>query len=190
MELDTRKAIVRTSEAAFGNLTADAMRAAVNADVAFTNGGGIRGNKIYDAGHTLTRRDVLTELPFGNGTVKLEVTGATILAALEHGYRAAPEATGGFLHISGMKVTVDTSKPAGGRVAEVMVGGEALDPAKSYTLATNDFMGRGGDGYKMLRSGKVLIDPSSAKLMANDVMAHVRQMGTVKMGVDGRLTIK
>ena len=41
-----------------------------------------------------------------------------------------------------------------------------------------------------LRSGKVLIDPSSAKLMANDVMAHVRQMGTVKMGVDGRLTIK
>ncbi|MEP0941848.1 MAG: bifunctional UDP-sugar hydrolase/5'-nucleotidase [Rhizobiaceae bacterium] len=190
VELDTRKAIVRTSEAAFGNLTADAMRAAVNADVAFTNGGGIRGNKIYDAGHTLTRRDVLTELPFGNGTVKLEVTGATILAALEHGYRAAPEATGGFLHISGMKVTVDTSKPAGGRVAEVMVGGEALDPAKSYTLATNDFMGRGGDGYKMLRSGKVLIDPSSAKLMANDVMAHVRQMGTVKMGVDGRLTIK
>jgi 2',3'-cyclic-nucleotide 2'-phosphodiesterase (5'-nucleotidase family) len=190
VELDTRKAIVRTSEAAFGNLTADAMRAAVSADVAFTNGGGIRGNKIYDAGHTLTRRDVLTELPFGNGTVKLEVTGATILAALEHGYRAAPEATGGFLHISGMKATVDTSKPAGSRVSDVMVGGAPLDPAKSYTLATNDFMGRGGDGYKMLRSGKVLIDPSSAKLMANDVMAHVRKLGTVKLGVDGRLTIK
>lgn len=190
VELDTRKAIVRTSEAAFGNLTADAMRNAVGADVAFTNGGGIRGNKIYDAGHTLTRRDVLTELPFGNGTVKLEVSGATIMAALEHGYRAAPEATGGFLHISGMKVTVDTSKPAGSRVTEVMVGDAALDPAKSYTLATNDFMGRGGDGYKMLRDGKVLIDPSSAKLMANDVMAHVRKLGAVKMGVDGRLTIK
>ncbi|MEP1209591.1 MAG: bifunctional UDP-sugar hydrolase/5'-nucleotidase [Rhizobiaceae bacterium] len=190
IELDTRKASVRTGEAAFGNLTADAMRSAVGADIAFTNGGGIRGNKLYDAGHTLTRRDVLTELPFGNGTVKLEVSGATVLAALEHGYRAAPEATGGFLHISGMKVTVDTSKPAGGRVAEVMVGGEALDTAKMYTLATNDFMGRGGDGYKMLRSGKVLIDASSAKLMANDVMVHVRKLGKVTTGIDGRLTVK
>ena len=190
IELDTRKASVRTSETAFGNLTADAMRSAVGADVGFTNGGGIRGNKLYDAGHTITRRDVLSELPFGNGTVKLEVTGAIILAALEHGYRSAPEAQGGFLHISGMTVTVDTSKPAGSRVSDVKVGGAALDPAKSYTLATNDFMGRGGDGYKMLRGGKVLIDASSAKLMANDVMAHVRKLGTVKTGIDGRLNIK
>ena len=189
VELDTRKAIVRTSEAAFGNLTADAMRAAVGADIAFTNGGGIRGNKIYDAGHTITRRDVLTELPFGNVNVKLEVTGEIIAQALEHGYRAAPEATGSFLHISGMKVTVDTSKPAGSRISGVMIGDAPLDPAKTYTLATNDFMGRGGDGYKMLRSAKVLIDTSSAKLMANDVMAHVRKLGTVSMGVDGRLTL-
>ncbi|NKB51895.1 MAG: bifunctional metallophosphatase/5'-nucleotidase [Rhizobiaceae bacterium] len=190
IELDTRKASVRTGEAAFGNLTADAMRTAVGADIGFTNGGGIRGNKIYDAGHTLTRRDVLTELPFGNGTVKLEVAGSVILAALEHGYRSAPEAQGGFLHISGMKVTIDTSKPAGSRVSNVMVGDAPLDPAKMYTLATNDFMGRGGDGYKMLRSGKVLIDQSSAKLMANDVMVYVRKLGTVKTGIDGRLTIK
>ena len=48
IELDTRKASVRTSETAFGNLTADAMRSAVGADVGFTNGGGIRGNKLYD----------------------------------------------------------------------------------------------------------------------------------------------
>jgi 2',3'-cyclic-nucleotide 2'-phosphodiesterase (5'-nucleotidase family) len=189
VEFDTRKAIVRTSEAAFGNLTADAMRAAVGADVAFTNGGGIRGNKVYDVGHTITRRDVLTELPFGNVNVKLEVTGAIIAQALEHGYRAAPDTTGSFLHISGMKVVVDTSKPAGSRVTSVMVGDAPLDPAKTYTLATNDFMGRGGDGYKMLRGAKVLIDPMSAKLMANDVMVHVRKLGAVKTGVDGRLTL-
>ena len=190
IELDTRKASVRTGETAFGNLTADAMRLAVDADVGFTNGGGIRGNKIYEAGHVLTRRDVLTELPFGNGTVKFEVSGAIILEALEHGYRAVPEATGSFLHISGMKVTVDTSKPAGSRVTEVMVGDAPLDPAKSYTLATNDFMGRGGDGYAMLGGGKLLVDPMAAKLMANDVMVHVRNLGTVKTGIDGRLTIK
>lgn len=190
VELDTRKASVRTSETAFGNLTADAMRAAVGADIAFTNGGGIRGNKVYDAGHTLTRRDVLTELPFGNGTVKLEVSGEIIKQALEHGYRSAPQAQGGFLHISGMKVTIDTSQPAGSRVTSIMVGDAPLDPNKRYTLATNDFMGRGGDGYKMLRGAEELIDASSAKLMANDVMAYVREIGTVTTGIDGRLTIK
>lgn len=190
VELDTRRASVRTGENAFGNLVADAMRTAVDADIAFTNGGGIRGNTVYDAGHTVTRRDVLSELPFGNGTVKLELKGAQVLEALEHGFSEVPEANGAFLHISGIKLTIDTSKPAGSRVSDIMVGDAPLDPAKTYTVATNDFMGRGGDGFRMLRSGKVLIDADSAKLMANDVMSLVRELGTVKTGIDGRLTVK
>ncbi|EFL88781.1 bifunctional UDP-sugar hydrolase/5'-nucleotidase [Ahrensia sp. R2A130] len=188
--LSTLRIDVRTKENAFGNLTADAMRVAVDADVAFTNGGGIRGNKQYDPGHVITRRDVLEELPFGNGTVKLEVTGEVLQKALEHGYAASPEAAGSFLHLSGMTATIDTAKPAGSRVMDVMVGDKALDPAATYTLATNDFMARGGDGYAMLREGKVLIDADSAQLMANAVMARVRDLGTLKTGIDGRLTIK
>lgn len=190
VELDTRRASVRTGENAFGNLVADAMRDAVDADVAFTNGGGIRGNTVYDPGHTLTRRDILTELPFGNGTVKLEVTGAILKDALEHGYASVPEAAGSFLHVSNIKATIDSTKEAGSRVSDIMIGGAALDMAKTYTLATNDFMARGGDGYSMLRSGKVLIDADSAKLMANDVMVMVRKLGSVKTGIDGRLTVK
>ena len=46
-----------------------------------------------------------------------------------------------------MTVEVDLSKPAGERVKSVTVGGAPLDPAKTYTLATNDFMAGGGDGY-------------------------------------------
>ncbi|MEM8750346.1 MAG: 5'-nucleotidase C-terminal domain-containing protein [Pseudomonadota bacterium] len=189
VEWDTRRASVRTSENAFGNLVADGMREAVGADVAMTNGGGIRGNTVYDAGHTVTRRDVLTELPFGNGTVKLELKGADILAALEHGLSGAPEPAGSFPHISGMTVVADTTKAAGSRVTEVMIGGAPLEPEKTYTLATNDFMGRGGDGYSMFRNGKVLIDASSAKLMANDAMARVRKLETVTTGIDGRMKL-
>ena len=189
VELDTRKASVRTGETAFGNLVADGMRAAVGADVAMTNGGGIRGNTVYDAGHKITRRDVLTELPFGNVNVKMEVSGEVLRQALEHGYAGVPEAKGSFLHVSGLTAKVDSTKPAGERVSDVMVGGQPLDPAATYTLATNDFMARGGDGYTMLRDGKMLVDPDSAKLMANDVMVHIREMGAVKTGIDGRLTI-
>ncbi|MEM1384152.1 MAG: bifunctional UDP-sugar hydrolase/5'-nucleotidase, partial [Pseudomonadota bacterium] len=74
--LDTRRTTVRAAESAFGNLTADAMRAETGADVAITNGGGIRGDTQYEAGATITRRHVLTELPFGNKTVLLELSGA------------------------------------------------------------------------------------------------------------------
>jgi len=190
VELDTRKASVRTEETVFGNLVADAMRVAVGADIAFTNGGGIRGNKVYDADHQLTRRDILTELPFGNGTIKIEVTGEQVKAALENGAGKAPEATGRFLHVSNIKFTIDTSKEAGSRVMDVTIGGAPLDLGKTYTLATNDFMGRGGDGYRMLSRAKRLIDKDSAKLMANDVMAYVRKAGSVDSKVEGRITIK
>ena len=190
VDLDTRKASIRTGETVFGNLVADAMREAVSADIAFTNGGGIRGNTEYDAGHTVTRRDVLTELPFGNGTIKIEVTGEQVKAALENGASSAPEATGRFLHVSNIKFTIDTSKTAGERISDVMIGGVALDMGKTYTLATNDFMGRGGDGYRMLRGAKRLIDKDSAKLMANDVMAYIRAKGGVDTTIEGRITIK
>ena len=190
IELDTRKASVRTGETAFGNLVADAMREGVKADVAMTNGGGIRGNKQYEAGHRLTRRDILEELPFGNGTVLLEVSGQQILDALEHGYRSAPEATGSFPHVSGMTLTLDTSKSQGERVSDVMIGGEPLDVSKRYKLATNDFMGRGGDGYSMFNGAEEIVAPADANLMANDVMAYVRSKGSVEQGVDGRLSIK
>ena len=115
----------------------------MKADIAIVNGGGIRGNKEYPPG-PITRRDVLTELPFGNRTVKLEVTGATVLAALENGLSGVEIAAGRFPQVSGLTVNADITKPAGQRVVAVKVGNQPLDPAATYTLATNDYMfGRG-----------------------------------------------
>src|SRR5690606_3425307 len=67
--LDSRSSVVRSEEAAIGNLVADAIRHATGAQIAITNGGSLRGNRTYFAGYALTRRDVLSELPFGNRTV-------------------------------------------------------------------------------------------------------------------------
>ncbi len=67
--LDTRIEVVRRGEAAFGDLVADALRHAAGAEIGLMNGGGIRGNRTYPADSALTRRDVLTELPFGNTSV-------------------------------------------------------------------------------------------------------------------------
>ncbi len=188
--LDSRKTLVRSEETAIGNLFADAIRATARADAAIINGGGIRGNRDYAPGSPITRRDILAELPFGNRTVILELTGEAILAALENGLSQRGEEAGRFPQTSGMTIVADMSKPAGSRLVSVAIGGQPLDPKASYRLATNDFMARGGDGYRAFLNARQLTTASDGTLMASDVMAFIAGKGTVTATVDGRLTLK
>lgn len=190
VELDSRSATVRSQEAAIGNLIADAIRDATGAQVAITNGGGIRANKQYPAGAKLTRRDVLSELPFGNSTVMVEITGADIVSALENGVSQVEQRAGRFPHTSGLKVEVDAKRPAGTRIVSVMVGDAPLDPAAKYKVASNNFMFTGGDGYTALGLGRTLIGETDGKLMANEVMTYVRKLGTVNAKVEGRIILR
>lgn len=187
VELDSRTASVRSGETAFGNLIADALRDTSGAEVAITNGGGIRANKQYPVGHKLTRRDILTELPFGNRNVVTDVTGKALRAALENGLSQVEQRAGRFPQISGMTVVYNPKAPAGSRVVSVTVGGQPLDEAKIYRVATNDFMLKGGDGYSALTppGGKDL--DVQGKLMANDVMTFARKLGTITTKVEGRI---
>ncbi len=189
-ELDSRSAIVRSQEAAIGNLIADAIRDATGADVAITNGGGIRANKQYAAGTKLTRRDILSELPFGNTSIMVEITGADIKAALENGVSQMENRAGRFPQVSGLKMEIDSKAPAGSRVVSVTIGGAPLDPAKRYKVASNNFMLAGGDGYTSLGKGKVLIGDTDGKLLANEVMSYVRKLQTVNVKTEGRIVIR
>jgi 2',3'-cyclic-nucleotide 2'-phosphodiesterase (5'-nucleotidase family) len=188
--LDSRRATVRGQEAAIGNLIADAIKLSTGADVAITNGGGIRANKEYAAGSPLTRRDVLSELPFGNATSMVALSGKDLKAALENGFSQIAEGGGRFPQVSGLKIVVDPKAMVGQRVVSVEVNGAPLDEARTYKVATNDFMLRGGDGYTAFRNGKVLIGAVDGKLLANEVMVHIRRLGTVEAKVEGRITFK
>ena len=190
IELDSRNATVRTGEAAIGNLIADAMRALSKADVAIMNGGGIRTGKIYPPGSRITRRDVLAELPFGNRVVTLQVTGATLKRAIENGLSALPNAAGRFPQVSGITVEADLSRPPGSRVTAIRVGGAPLDEKRTYTVVTNDFVARGGDGYSMFADAPRLLPDTDAPLLANDVMVYIRKLGTVRTGVEGRVVLQ
>ncbi|MCW5697126.1 MAG: 5'-nucleotidase C-terminal domain-containing protein [Bauldia sp.] len=185
--LDSRRASVRSQETAIGNLIADAMRAAVDADIAITNGGGIRADREYAAGTELTRGDILAELPFGNRTTKLELTGAQVIAALESGFSQVAEGAGRFPQVSGLSVEYDSDASVGERVLSVTVGGAPIDPEATYTVATNDFMAVGGDGYAAFTEGTVLIDPADAQIMASQVIDHVTAAGTIAPAIEGRI---
>jgi 2',3'-cyclic-nucleotide 2'-phosphodiesterase (5'-nucleotidase family) len=188
--LNSQTAEVRTRETTMGNLIADALREALQADVALVNGGGIRGNRLYDAGTTLTRRDILQEMPFGNPGVLVELSGADLLAALENGVSQVENKAGRFPQVSGLRLTYNPAKPAGSRVLDVQLGGKALDRTATYRVATNDFLLKGGDGYSSLSKGKVLIDASGGSLMATTVMQYITTKGPVALQVEGRIVAR
>ena len=188
--LDSRRATVRGEEAAIGNLIADAMRASVGADIGLTNGGGIRADKEYPAGTVLTRADVFGELPFGNKTVKLAVTGKALKAALENGFSLTEAAAGRFPQVSGLVVEVDLKQLPGMRVRSVTVNGAPLDPEKKYTLATNDYVADGGDGYVAFKDAARLVSVADAKLMASDVIDYITAEKTIAPKPEGRIVFR
>jgi 2',3'-cyclic-nucleotide 2'-phosphodiesterase (5'-nucleotidase family) len=153
VRLDGDRGLVRTGETNLGNLITDAMLYETGAQIAFTNGGGIRAS--IEVGE-ITVGDVITVLPFGNYVVTKELTGAQIWAALELGMDTYPAEKGSFPHIAGMKVVFDPAKAAGERVVSVTVGGESIVLDKLYTVATNDFIAAGGDGYTMFKAATLI----------------------------------
>ncbi len=189
-DLDSRKDVVRTQEATMGNLIADAMREVLKADVAITNGGGIRADALRPAGSKITRKDIFAELPFGNVGVVTELKGSDLLSALEHGVSKVEEKAGRFPQVSGVTFTYDPKLPSGTRVIEAKVGGRPLDPAATYKVATNDYMLKGGDGYGALTRGNVIVDASGAVLMATIVMDYVEAKKTVAPKLEGRIVAR
>ena len=173
-----------------GDLVADALKAQTGADVAITNGGGIRADALHPAGTALTRRDIFAELPFGNVGVMVAMSGADLLATLENGVAKVEEKAGRFPQLSGLTMVYDPKAPAGRRVTEALVGGKPLDPAATYRVATNDFMAKGGDGYAAFPRAGMLVDASGAVLLATIVMNYVEAKKTIAPAVEGRITSK
>ena len=186
--LDARQATSRSRETNLGSFIADAYRQAVGADVALVNGGSIRSNTTYGPG-PLTKRDILSILPFENPIVKVEVTGAVLRAAIEHGVSKVAEEKeeGRFPQVSGLRFVFDGRRAPGSRLVSVSVNGQPLDDRKTYTLATTAFVLEGGDGYAMLRIARVLVKPEEGPVEANIVMAAVAAAGEIAPRADGRI---
>ncbi|HSE32643.1 MAG TPA: 5'-nucleotidase C-terminal domain-containing protein [Pyrinomonadaceae bacterium] len=187
--LDARTQENRTSETNVGDLITDSFRKATASDVALMNGGSVRADSVIPIG-TITVRDVLSMLPFKNKLIKIEVTGAMILAALEHGVsRTAPRAQPGrFPQVSGMTFSFDASKPPGSRVTNVMIGRRPLDPNRKYTLTTTTFIALdGGDGYTMFKDARVVLPPDRAPLDSDVLATEISRSRTIAPKVDGRI---
>lgn len=192
---------VRARETNLGDLVADIVRSTAGADAAIINGGGIRTSILKGP---VKVKDVYAVLPFDNYIVAVMLTGAQIRATLEYGVSAVEREEGRFPQVSGLAFSYSPAKAPGERVVGVTIGGRPLEPDREYSVATNDFLAAGGDGFKAfgdaVRSSKDFSVQGGAmrgsKLVYNDpgrwlrdiVADAFRAAGTVATKVDGRIT--
>ena len=183
----------RAVECPMGNLVADAMLDRVKdqgVQIAIQNGGGLRAS--IDAGE-VTMGEVLTVLPFQNTLSTFQVSGQTVIDALENGVSQVEDGKGRFPQVAGLKFTFDMSvAPNEGRVSDVMVMENGawgpIDPAKTYGLVSNNYVRNGGDGYKMFRDATNAYDygPDLADVTAE----FLAKSGPYAPYTDGRITRK
>lgn len=173
-------------ESALGAVIADSQLAATKdrgTVIAFMNPGGIRADlNASTAGNTATFGDVYAVQPFGNTLTVLDLTGAQIKTLLEQQFDNPQAGSNRILQVSnGFAYSYDSTAAAGSRVdaASIKLNGETLDPAKSYRVVANAFLGSGGDSFIIFKSGTnvlqlpnlVDVDAFTAYLKANPALA-------------------
>jgi 2',3'-cyclic-nucleotide 2'-phosphodiesterase/3'-nucleotidase/5'-nucleotidase len=139
-----------SGETALGNLIADGMRLQTGADFGFMNVGGIR-DEIKKAGD-ITWGDLFAIQPFGNDVVTEKITGEQVRTLLNQQWSLTTYAK--IMQISGLKYTWTDNLPVGQKVLDIYLpDGKKIDPKAVYTVAVNNFMADGGDGFTILKSG-------------------------------------
>lgn len=196
----------RLCESLVGDVVTDAMRTVYGTDFAITNSGGLRANltcptvdvdgdfcpQFTPPPYPITQGQVLTVLPFGNVVATLnDLTGPELKAFLENGVAAMPGAAGPFPQVSGLCFSYDIDSAPGSRVTAAVrqaedgtCTGDPIDltGAGPFSLAINDFMANGGDGYPVVISRATTRD-----FMDQVVAGYIQGQGTISPSIEGRI---
>ena len=136
----------RNRETALGDLVADSMlwyTRHLGVDFAFQNGGGIRADLPRG---DITKASTYAALPFNNRVYVLTMKGSELLALFDYVGTIA-EGRGAFPQVSeGVSFTMNRKT---GKCEDILIGGNPIDPDRFYKVATNQYLARGGDGYKI-----------------------------------------
>jgi len=182
---------------------------AFDVDFAVTNAGGLRADLTCPTTdnpsdfcpaytpppYPITLGQVLTVLPFGNVVATAPINGAQLNTMLENGVSLMPAANGRFPQVSGLCFTYDISLPAGTRVtsaveqaADGSCTGPPIDLTASggpFTVAINDFMAMGGDGYPNLVS---ILNTPEIRTMDEGLADYIEANTPISPSIQGRIT--
>jgi 5'-nucleotidase / UDP-sugar diphosphatase len=148
---------VRKAETAVGNIVADALlwkTKGMGADFAMVNSGGIRSG--LPKGE-LKKLDVYSCVPYDNSVFILSLKGSDVMALFDF-IGTVKQGKGAFPQVSdGVSFTYD---PVAGKVTDLLVVGEPVDPDRTYRITTNSFVAGGGDGYAVMKRSTKRYDTS------------------------------
>nr|WSS63314.1 bifunctional metallophosphatase/5'-nucleotidase [Streptomyces sp. NBC_01177] len=191
-------------EKPLGNLIADAQLEGLapadkgGAVVAFMNPGGIRSDLVYAASGSegdgvVTYGEAFTVQPFTNMMNVVDLTGAQLVAALQQQVSGSNETSPKILQVSeGLTYTLDMTKTGADRVvtSSILLNGEAIDPAKTYRVAMNEFLAGGGDGFPALGQGtNKLVGASDLDLFNAYLAAHSTASAPLAPPATDRITV-
>ncbi|MEU5611953.1 bifunctional metallophosphatase/5'-nucleotidase [Streptomyces sparsogenes] len=174
-------------ESPLGDVIADAQLEALSpadkggAQLALMNPGGIRSDLAYAASGSegdgvVTYGEAFTVQPFTNMMNVIDLTGAQLITALKQQVSGSNQASPKILQVSrGLTYTLDLTKTGADRVVadSVKLNGEAIDPAKTYRVAMNEFLAGGGDGFPAFKEGKnKLVGASDLEAFTAYLTAH------------------
>ena len=173
----------RSTVSSIGQWTASLMRDAAGADIAVTNAGGLRVD--LSAGE-ITVGNLYEFMPFDNLLSVFEMTGSQIKEIFEVGIENESIGT---VQFSGAVVEFVSGAEPGSKVSSITLSdGTLVQPDDVYTVATNDFMGAGGDGFAIfleanhISESTPLRDLMIEKIRSTGVLEHTLVEALVAVG--------
>ena len=167
-------------ESNLGNFIADITKEGTKADIGMVNPGSIRSD--LDIG-AITVEEIINIYPFIDELVTVEIDGQALKKMLEY----SASLTYGLVQFSGLEMRIDFKKPIGERVIKARVNGKKIKAKRKYSVSCSAFIAGGGDGFSMLKNGKVLA--RSEKKFIDFLLDFVEKEGEVLLPEVGRQTL-
>ncbi|MGW1074379.1 bifunctional metallophosphatase/5'-nucleotidase [Streptomyces sp. NPDC002537] len=193
-----------TYEKPLGDVIADAQLEATapadkgGAQIALMNPGGIRSDLAYKASGSegdgvVTYGEAFTVQPFANLMATVDLTGAQLIALLQQQVSGPNEAEPKILQVSkGLTYTLDLTKKGAARIdlATLKLNGAAIDPAKTYRVAANEFLAGGGDGFPAFKNGgNKHLGATDVDALIGYLTAHSSKAGPLAPPKADRITV-
>lgn len=141
----------------------------------------------------MTYGEAFTVQPFTNLMNVVDLTGTQLVTALQQQVSGLNEASPKILQVShNLAYTLDMTKTGAARVVtdSIRLNGAAIDPAKTYRVAMNEFLGGGGDGFAALGQGtNKLVGPSDLELFNAYLAANSTATAPLAPPAANRITI-
>lgn len=182
VELEGRFSQIRTAETNLGDWVCDVVLSATGADIVILNSGTFRSDQVHPAG-PFTMRDLVNVIPMHDPLVVLEVSGQTIVDALENAVSAYPMLEGRFPQVSGISFVFDPNRPPYSRVITelVQVADDWLDVKQMYSLCIKSYLHSGCDGFTMFKTAKVIMGEDECPELGLTLQNHFRAID-VRLG--------